>query len=185
MLSAPISICESNPLESARRARGVRLRCSLLRGERIGLYTRPTSPRWSKIDEYSCRSGRRICMTRQRAPAFAIARIAVAFPVLFVFGCTLARRQAEEANARAARVGHPEVRYQEELSPGLALTLGFLPFGAAGFYVHSTRLAASGLLWPFSMLWLPNMAYDAAITVNDQAFERRLMDAFERESQPK
>jgi hypothetical protein len=124
-------------------------------------------------------------LTRRRATAFTIPRIAVAFPVLFAFGCTLARQQAEEANARAARVGHPEVRYQEELSPGLALTLGFLPFGAAGFYVHSTRLAASGLLWPFSMLWLPNMAYDAAIEVNDRAFERRLMDALQHESQSK
>jgi hypothetical protein len=124
-------------------------------------------------------------MTLQRPSTSRKRRIAVAFPVLFALGCTLARQQAEQANTRAARLGHPEVRYQAELSPGLALTLGFLPFGVAGFYVDNNKLAAWGLLWPFSMLWLPNMAYDAAIEVNDRAFERRLMDALQRESQSK
>jgi hypothetical protein len=110
--------------------------------------------------------------------------VAVALSVLLASGCTLARSEAEEANARAARLGHAEVRYDEELSPGLALALAFLPFGAGGLYVHRTRLAASGLLWPFSVLWLPEMAYNAAIEVNDQAFERRMMDALEGESRP-
>jgi hypothetical protein len=132
-----------------------------------------------KIYEYGRVSGRRIRMTRQRPLASTMRRIAVVFPVLLAFGCTLARQQAEQANARAARLGHPEVRYQAELSPGLALALGFLPFGAGGFYVDRTRLAASGMLWPFSMLWLPKMTYDAAIEVNHQAFERRLMEALE------
>jgi hypothetical protein len=124
-------------------------------------------------------------MTLQRPSASRMRRIAFAFPALFAFGCTLARQQTEQSNTRAARLGHPEVRYQAELSPGLALTLGFLPFGVAGFYVDNTKLAASGLLWPFSMLWLPNMAYEAAIEVNDRAFERRLMEALQHESQSK
>ena len=100
-------------------------------------------------------------------------------------GCsfsTKAERDEQESNLRAARLGHPEITYTEEASPALALSLGFLPFGLAGFYVHSTSLAASGLLWPFSMLWLPKMAYDAAVDLNHQNFEMRMMGGLEQKS---
>ncbi len=90
-----------------------------------------------------------------------------------------AARQRDEAAARAARLGHPEIEYREKLSPRLALGLGFLPFGAGGFYVGERRLGASGLLWPFSMAWVPKMAYDAAIAANDRDFELRMMQVLE------
>ena len=95
---------------------------------------------------------------------------------------TKAERDEQESNLRAAQFGHPEIQYTEEVSPAVALSLGLLPFGLAGFYVHSTSLAISGLLWPFSALWLPKMAYDAAVDLNHQAFEMRMMGALEQKS---
>ncbi len=104
--------------------------------------------------------------------------------VLFV-GCasTTARRQ-EEAEARAARLGHPEVKYMESVSPGTAFALGFLPFGAAGFYVGDSKLAATGFLWPFSVLWMPTKAADKAAEANDRDFESRMMRALESPDTP-
>jgi hypothetical protein len=108
----------------------------------------------------------------------------VVLPVLLV-GCSAATTQREQdANARAARLGHPEVAYTELLSPGTASALGFLPFGAAGFYVGDSKLAATGFLWPFSMLWMPGKAYSKAVDANDRDFESRLMRALEGSSAP-
>jgi hypothetical protein len=102
--------------------------------------------------------------------------------LLHVVGCSQATVQRQqEANARAARLGHPEVAYTESLSPGTAFALGFLPFGAAGLYVDNSKLAASGLLWPFSMLWMPKKAHDQAVDANDREFESRLMRSLERD----
>jgi hypothetical protein len=102
----------------------------------------------------------------------------------FTIGCSLtkAERIEEESNLRATQLGHPEIKYTEEVSPAAAFSLGLLPFGLAGFYVHSTWLAASGFLWPFSTLWLPKMAYDDAVDRNRQAFEMRMMGALEQKS---
>jgi hypothetical protein len=108
----------------------------------------------------------------------------VVLPILLV-GCSAATTQREQdANARAARLGHPEVAYTELVSPGTASALGFLPFGAAGFYVGDSRLAATGLLWPFSILWMPGKAYNKAVDANDRDFESRLMRALEGSNAP-
>jgi hypothetical protein len=62
--------------------------------------------------------------------------------------------------------------------------MGFLPFGAAGFYVGDSRLAATGLLWSFSILWMPGKAYNKAVDANDRDFESRLMRALEGSNAP-
>lgn len=90
----------------------------------------------------------------------------------------------KEAAARAARLSHPEVRYGEKVSPALAFSLGFLPFGVAGMYVNDWKLAGTGLLWPFSVMWAPQKAYDAAIDINRSVFEQQLFNALEKPSEP-
>jgi hypothetical protein len=103
--------------------------------------------------------------------------------LIVLVGCgsqTALRRQ--EAEARAARLGHPEMKYVESVSPGAAFALGFLPFGAAGFYVGDSKLAATGFLWPFSVLWMPTKASNKAVEVNDRDFESRMMRALESPS---
>jgi hypothetical protein len=103
----------------------------------------------------------------------------------FLVGCSSGTSlRAQEANARAARLGHPEVAYTESVSPGTASALGFLPFGAAGFYVGDSKLAATGLLWPFSILWMPGKAYSKAVDANNRDFESRLMGALEGSTAP-
>jgi hypothetical protein len=105
--------------------------------------------------------------------------------LVFAIGCgSQTSRRQEEAEARAARLGHPEVKYTESLSPGTASTLGLLPFGAAGFYVGDSKLAATGFLWPFSLLWMPEKAYNRAVDANDRDFEARLMNALEGAAPP-
>ncbi len=100
--------------------------------------------------------------------------------LVFAVGCgSQTSRRQEEAEARAARLGHPEVKYTESVSPGTASALGFLPFGAAGFYVGDSKLAATGFLWPFSVLWMPEKAHSKAVDANDRDFEARLMSALE------
>jgi len=111
--------------------------------------------------------------------------LAVLVIPVWIVGCSTATTQHEqEAKARAARLGHPEVTYAEVLSPGTASALGFLPFGAAGLYVGDSKLAATGLLWPFSVLWMPGKAYSKAVDANDRDFESRLMRALEGSSGP-
>lgn len=95
-------------------------------------------------------------------------------------GPSLAQQHLNEANARAARLGHPEIVYAQNVSPARAFALGFLPFGVAGLYVDRSRLAASGLLWPFSIAWLPELAYQSAVDINDRNFELRMMNALEQ-----
>ena len=98
--------------------------------------------------------------------------------------CAGEAAREQEATARAARLGHPELRYSEKVSPATAFALGFLPFGVAGLYVDDTKLAASGLLWPFSMVWVPKMAHDEAVDINHAAFDGRLFDALEKKTTP-
>jgi hypothetical protein len=96
--------------------------------------------------------------------------LGVAWPVLLVAGCGLSASQRQSISlweAEAADVGHPEIKYVEERSPGTALGLGFLPLGIAGFYVHRPGLAVSGILcWPLSVTWTPPMAYRTAQRYN-------------------
>jgi hypothetical protein len=94
-------------------------------------------------------------------------------------GATASSNARTQAVSRASRLGHPEVEYREVWSPGTAIALGLVPFGAGGLYVRDRWLAASGLLWPFSMAWVPRMAYDQAIDLNDRDFELRLMEVLE------
>lgn len=111
-----------------------------------------------------------------RAKVFAIILLCIAV------GCGLstAERDEQESNERAARLAHPEVTYVEQVSPTRAFVYGFLPFGVGGFYVDHKWLGASGFLWPFSMIWLPKMAYDAAVDRNHENFEMRMMEALEK-----
>lgn len=102
-------------------------------------------------------------------------------------GCgmsTAAEHARSEATTRAARLGHPEIEYRELWSPGAAAALGFLPFGAGGFYVRDRWLALSGFAWPFSMMWVPRMAYNRAIELNDGDFELRMMESLEHRPAP-
>ena len=104
--------------------------------------------------------------------------------VLAGCGTTAADRARTEAVTRAGRLGHPEIEYREVWSPGTAIFLGLVPFGAGGLYVRDRWLAGSGLLWPFSMAWVPRMAYGQAIELNDSDFEFRMMQALEQRSEP-
>jgi hypothetical protein len=105
----------------------------------------------------------------------------LAWPVLVVAlaGCGLSASQRQSISlweAEAADLGHPEIRYAEELSPGTALGLGFLPFGIAGFYVHRPGMAVSGiLLWPLSVTWTPSMARRTAYEYNFRQFREKML----------
>src|SRR5579885_2553095 len=66
--------------------------------------------------------------------------------------------------------------YEEYLDPGLALGLGFAPFGIAGFYVHRPGLGVSGILcWPLSVLWMPGAAYQSANDYNYRELHDRIV----------
>jgi hypothetical protein len=126
-----------------------------------------------------------ICGPRRLSATRAVATfLAALLLVTTISGCSARAERENEANARAARLGHPDLRYSEEISPETAFFLGFLPFGIGGLYVHKTSLAASGLLWPFSMLWMPKMAYDSAVDINQSNFKHRIMNALETPSTP-
>jgi len=109
-------------------------------------------------------------------------RMVVIAPLLVTLACgiTTRREREEEEHATSARLGHPEIAYTEDVSPTVAFALGFLPFGVGGFYVNRPGLAASGLLWPFSVFWLPKIAFDSAVETNHRQFEYRMMNALER-----
>jgi hypothetical protein len=91
-------------------------------------------------------------------------------------GATNAQRlEMEQWELEAKRNNRPEVRYIEHLSPSRAASLGFLPFGVGGFYVHRPGLAVSGILcWPLSITWLPAVAYQSAHRYNYEDFRGRI-----------
>lgn len=93
-----------------------------------------------------------------------------------IAGCGLSaaeRQNIARWEAETVRLGHPEVRFREDLKPAKAAQLGFLPFGVAGFYVHRPGMAVSGILcWPLSVTWIPAMAYKSAHEWNYQEFRR-------------
>lgn len=102
-----------------------------------------------------------------------------------VAGCSLTRRQQADIarwQVEAADLGHPEVRYSEDLGSGKAVGLGFLPFGIAGFYVHRPGLAVSGFLWPLSITWVPAVAGVSARNYNFAQFRARII-ALRQEAQ--
>jgi hypothetical protein len=102
-----------------------------------------------------------------------------------VAACGLSAAQRQNITrweAETVRLGHPELRFREELNPGKAARLGFLPFGIAGFYVHRPGMAVSGILcWPLSITWIPAMAYKSAHDWNYQEF-RRSVDTLRMET---
>jgi hypothetical protein len=88
---------------------------------------------------------------------------------LVVNGCGLSPTQQRDIarwQAEAVELGHPEVKYQEDVDSTKAVWLGFLPFGVAGFYVHRPGLAVSGFFWPLSITWVPAVAGPSAIQYN-------------------
>ena len=93
---------------------------------------------------------------------------------------SLASRAGSRRTRRAPRASRSGLRGIG--IAGTASALGFLPFGAAGFYVGDSKLAATGLLWPFSILWMPGKAYNKAVDANNRDFESRLMGALEGSS---
>ena len=90
--------------------------------------------------------------------------------------------------AEAARLGHPEVKYEEYVDPETAYSYGFLPLGIAGFYVHRPGLGLSGFFWPASILWMPSMARGSAERYNLRELARKMKilhaDAARRPRQP-
>ena len=74
----------------------------------------------------------------------------------------------------AAELGHPEIKYQDTVDPDTALGLGFVPFGAGGFYVSRPGLGISGFLWPLSITWLPFQAYNTALEGNISRLENQV-----------
>jgi hypothetical protein len=105
--------------------------------------------------------------------------------LLFAAGCAGLRPSQREDivrwEAEAARLGHPEVRYEKYLDPGTAAALGFLPGG--GFYVRPP-LGVSSLVYPLSILWVPAKAHAAAELYNYTEFRARVL-ALRQEAQPK
>ena len=111
--------------------------------------------------------------------------ISVAFVALLGAGCAGLRPSQRDDivrwQAETARLGHPEVRYEEYLKPATAMGLGFLPGG--GFYV-SPGLGISSLVWPFSMMWVPGTAYAKSERYNYIEFRARVF-AVRQGAQPK
>ena len=111
--------------------------------------------------------------------------ICVAVVALLEAGCAGLRPSQRDDivrwQAETARLGHPEVRYEEYLEPSKAMGLGFLPGG--GFYV-SPGLGISSLVWPFSMIWVPGTAHAKAERFNYIEFRARVF-AVRQETQPK
>ena len=111
--------------------------------------------------------------------------VTVAFLALLGAGCTGIRPSQRDDivrwQAETARLGHPEVRYEEYLKPTLAMQLGFLPGG--GFYV-SPGLGVSSLVWPFSMMWVPANARAKSELYNYIEFRARVF-AVRQGTQPK
>lgn len=109
-------------------------------------------------------------MRRQMRPRFAICAAALVLASLIASGCGMSpayRQRIAQLEADASAMGHPEVKYIEHMDPEKALGLGFLPFGAAGFYVRRPGLGVSGLLcWPLSIMWMPGLAEASAIEHN-------------------
>jgi len=93
-------------------------------------------------------------------------------------GCGLSATQKQDVvrwETEARDLGHPEVRFEEELNPNQAVGLGFLPFGVAGFYVHRPGLGVSGILfWPLSITWTPPVACSSAHQYNYQLLRERV-----------
>ncbi len=75
--------------------------------------------------------------------------------------------------AETARLGHPEVKYENYVDPGTATALGFLPGG--GFYVRRGLGVQSLLLWPLSMAWVPGNAHAEAERYNYVEFRARVL----------
>jgi len=104
---------------------------------------------------------------------------------LLAAGCSGLRPSQRDDIGRwqteAARLGHPEVRYEEYLDPDTAMWLGFLPGG--GFYVRPS-LGVPSLVWPVSILWVPGTAHAAAERYNYTEFRARIL-AVRHEASPK
>jgi hypothetical protein len=94
-------------------------------------------------------------------------------------GCGLRPSQQSDVarwQDQMVALGHPEVRYVEYVDPGLALGLGFLPFGVGGFYARRPPLGVTGLLfWPLSITWVAPMAYESAAQYNYREFQAQVM----------
>ena len=89
----------------------------------------------------------------------------------------------DQWEAKATALGHPEVRYEEVKSPGLAAGLGFLP-GVGGFYVGRAGLGAAGLLtWPLNWAWEPARAYQGAHEYNFSKFRDAMIGLGMQENQ--
>jgi len=112
-------------------------------------------------------------------------RALCAVAALAVAGCAGIRPSQREDIMRweveARRMGHPEVKYEKYLDPDTAWRRGFLPGG--GFYVKP-GLGVSSLVWPVSMLWVPEKARAMAELYNYLEFRQRIL-TLRQEAQPK
>jgi len=108
-----------------------------------------------------------------------LARLATWAVAALVTGCGLRPSQQRDVTRweeQMVALGHPEVRYVEYVDPGLALGLGFLPFGVGGFYARRPPLGVTGLLfWPLSITWVAPMAYESAAQYNYREFQAQVM----------
>jgi hypothetical protein len=115
----------------------------------------------------------------------AVSRPVLVIAAVLAAGCAGLRPSQREDIMRwqveAARMGHPEVKYEQYLDPGTATALGFLPGG--GFYVRP-GLGVSSLIWPLSILWVPGKAHAAAERYNYMELRERIL-ALRQEAQPK
>jgi hypothetical protein len=107
-------------------------------------------------------------------------RIWLCMLLLVVVSCAPPLRPGQRTDivrweAEAARAGHPEIQYEKHLDPDHARTLGFAPFGLAGFYVNRPGLAVSGFTWPISLIWMPAKAYSVAQQENYAEFRERIL----------
>lgn len=105
--------------------------------------------------------------------------IATALILIAVSGCGLSQRQREDIarwEVESVELGHPEVKYRNDVDPQRAIGYGFLPFGIGGFYVHRPGLGVSGILfWPLSITWLPAVAGSSAYQYNYQEFRNQMI----------